>query len=203
MRLARKAIKRNDAQKQKFLISGFDELNVLKGITYLYKEMNKDNKKAFHKLFIERYLEVNAYLDGKSPKEDTLEELAEAYLSGLLSEPDPITMYAYNAEVDRKRDRVIEAVNATPSKTLKQVQIDKGLRFWSQMTGQYMDEISDGANVSALKNNGVKKVRWITAQDDKVCKTCKERNGKVYDINRVPAKPHWRCRCYLRPVLDK
>ena len=199
-RLNKKALRQNNAQKQRFLLDGFDELNVLKGITALYDSLDKDNRKAYHELFIARYLEINAFMRGKAPKGDTLEEMAEAYLSGLLSEPDPITLYAYDAEVPRKRDRVIESVNATPGKALKQVQMDKGLRFWSQMSGQYADEVSDGANVTALKNNGVQKVRWVTANDDKVCKTCRERNGKVYDLDRVPAKPHWRCRCYLTPV---
>lgn len=76
----------------------------------------------------------------------------------------------------------------------------KGLRYWSDMTRQYSDMVSDEATLKAYKDGGAKYVRWITQEDEKVCEVCWERNGKIYPIDRVPAKPHWGCRCYLRPV---
>lgn len=127
-------------------------------------------------------------------------ETAQAQVDGLLSEPNPVTGYSYKNEIPRKKERCEESVNAAQGTSKKKSELDKALRFWSQMTGQYTDAVSDMANVEALKDAGVKYVRWTTQQDEKVCKTCDDRDGKIYRIDRIPDKPHWRCRCWTSPV---
>lgn len=196
--LNRKAVKRLEQCKETLQIKGFDELNVLQSVKTMYRNLDGDNRKAFHRLFIDRYAEVyQSVKHEKPPEEDELEEIAELFLARMLGKPDPVTRYAYDAEVPRKQDRCAESVIAANGATAKQEELNKSIRFWSQMTGQYADNISDGANERALKDAGIKYVKWHTQEDERVCSTCGRRDGKLYPIGRVPDAPHWRCRCYV------
>lgn len=132
-------------------------------------------------------------------KGDAIEELAEMHLAGLLDEPNPVTHYTYATEVLRKRDRAKESILAVPTKAQKQLEIDKALRIFMQQTRFYTDLTSDDATLTALKDNGVKKVRWHTQHDGKVCGDCDDRDGVVYDIDKVPVK-HCNCRCFVTRV---
>ena len=181
----------------------FDELNVIQEVNELYRLLNADNKKQFKKLFMARFLEMLAWMVVKSaviPSEDELEDLADIYLYRLLNDPNEVVKYAYEPEVLRKRDRLEEAVAAAPSVGEKQQEMDKGLRYWSAQTAFFTDFVSDGASMEAMKKAGVKMVMWVTQRDDRVCSECLSRNGLVFPIDRVPTRPHPRCRCYCVPA---
>lgn len=224
--LNRLAIKRFNSVTNALLITGFDELTIIQQTRLLYKRLDADNRKWLVSLFVEHYTEIYDYAvsenaekksvnaddksanaNGKSANTDrksvktsdktAVQKAAEQYVSKLLSEPNPVTGYSYDNEVTRKRDRCEEAVVSASGKSAKQAEMKKALRLWTQMTQQYADAVSDGANLQALTAAGVQYVKWITQKDERVCNTCKERNGKIYRIERVPDKPHWRCRCYL------
>lgn len=198
--LTRKAIQRNDKAKKRLLLADFDELNVVREVDILYEGMDADNRARYKDLFIARYAEMLLYLGKKVPDEDTLDELAELYITRILFEPDEVTHYIYDTEVYRKRDREKEAVNAVSGAVIKQKEMDKHLRYWSQMTQQYADTASDEAAIDAMKRAGIKKVRWNTQKDNKVCNECDELDGQIFDIDKAPGKKHWRCRCWLSPV---
>lgn len=134
---------------------------------------------------------------------ETLYERAETQVSDLLSTPNPVTGYSYDNEVMRKKERCEESIIAAYGKSGKQAELDKALRLWSQMSGQYADAVSDDANLQALFAANVKYVRWNTQEDERVCNTCDDRGGKIYRIDRIPDKPHWRCRCWCTPVSDR
>lgn len=163
----------------------------------MYKALDADNRKQYLALFIARYIEVLVALAAKQPGDDTLDELAEGYITGVLSAPSEVTKYAYDTEVYRKRDRAIEAVNAVSGSVLKQIELDKHIKYWYAQTGFYADIICEGANREALKAAGVKHVVWHTEEDTKVCSLCNDLGGKVFDIDRIPAAPHPHCRCYV------
>lgn len=193
----------------------------MRGMDALYKGLNADNEEFFQDLWCARYLEMFLYLKGKKPDGDTLEEMAEIWLAfadrgtkrsdldkaaevaldDLLTEPNAVTHYAYETEALRKRDRATEAVNAVPARSDKNYELQKAMRYWSQQTGFYIDIIADEAALQAMKDAGVKKVRWITQHDEKVCNECDPLDQKVFDIDHVPEKPHPRCRCWLEPVM--
>ena len=97
---------------------------------------------------------------------------------------------------DRKRSRLLEALIATRGDP---AEVEMALTYWSKMVAEYAVEITDAATLQALKDMGVTKVKWYTEKDERVCKTCRERHGKIYPIDEVPAKPHWGCRCYIVP----
>lgn len=116
---------------------------------------------------------------------------------------DPVTRYVFNHEYDRKRARTFEAVVATKKKGDIAKELQQAMYNLSTQTKQYADEITDAATLQGYIDSGIDRVQWVSEQDGRVCGTCKERNGKVYDINKVPDKPHVRCRCVLIPAPQK
>ena len=183
-----------------------------------YDEMDGNNLTAFKQLYRDRFLEMLEYLiatrpdnskeDGKRhidsieevmAHEDELDDLVGLYLLDLLAKPSPVTGYAYDTEVLRKRDRAKEAIVSSPTKLQKQVAFDKHTKYFAVQTAFYVDIVSDDAAVRSMDLAGIKRVRWNTQMDNKVCDTCKARDGVIYPIDKVPGK-HPRCRCWLSPV---
>ncbi len=154
----------------------------------LYEQLEKDNREIFLELAQMCYGEAK-------PHGDTEPDLE--WLLALLEEYDPVTLYVYGHEVKRKEARTAEAINAS---TAKVEQLQRGMGYWSQMTAHYADSVSDNAVLKAFEDAGVKRVRWNTEKDDRVCRVCRQRDGKIYPIGKIPPKPHWGCRCYYEPM---
>ena len=183
--LNRKAIQRfKDAQQQAALMS-FDELTVIRTVKDLYSSLASDNRSVFLDLARAKYDETEPHGD---------EELDYLWLMAFLDESNPVTKYRYTTEIDRKRDYTAEAVIAA---TDKAHEYKRGLVYWGNFTAEYAELVTDAAALQAMKDAGVKEVVWHTEEDEKVCGECEPRDGKVYPIDAVPPKPHWRCRCWL------
>ena len=196
-----KRILRETAQtKRRLSLLNFDELNVLKETDALYETFGQDCRMTFGDIYRLRYEEVLLWLEKKEPPIDEVDELVELWLTEFLNEPNAVLHYAFDTESIRKRDRAIEAVNSVPTKVQKQVFLDKNVRYYIQMASWYTDMASQDAEQQALKDAGIKKVKWNIYGDDHVCKPCYDRNGKIYDIDKVPPRIHPRCRCYLTPA---
>ena len=198
--LNRKILKRLSDTKRNLTILGFDELNVMQEVSALYAALYRDTERLYRLLYEERYLELLKWLDSEEPDEDELDDLVEMWLAGFLKTPNEILHYAFDTEILRKRDRAIEAINSVPTKIQKQVFLEKHGRYYLQMATWYTDMASHDAELQALRDAGIKKVKWNIYGDDHVCKPCYDRNGKIYDIDKVPSRIHPRCRCYLTPV---
>ena len=186
--LNRRAVKRFEDAKDEAARDGFDELNVLEVTRTLYQDLQADNQSVFLELAQERYQETEPH--GEEPPD-------LAWLLALLAAYNAVTKYQYTNEVERKRQYTAEGIN---SSTAKVMEFRRGLHWWANLTSSYADIVTDESTLKAYRDAGVKKVRWITAGDEKVCETCRERNGKVYSINSIPQKPHRRCRCVFEPV---
>ena len=185
--LNKRAAKRFEDAKDKAAQDGFDELSVLSITRTLYDNLSADNEEIFLELAQERYQEAEPH--GKEPPD-------LAWLLALLAAYNAVTKYQYTNEVDRKRQYTAEGIN---SSTAKVTEFRRGLHYWAGLTADYADIVTDESTLKAYRDAGVKKVRWATAGDEKVCDTCRERNGKVYPINAIPPK-HRRCRCVFEPV---
>ena len=185
--LNRRATKRFEDAKDKAAKDGFDELSVLSVTRELYDQLEADNRQVYLELAQERYQETEPH--GEEPPD-------LAWLLALLAAYNAVTKYQYTNEVDRKRQYTAEGIN---SSTAKVTEFRRGLHYWAGLTADYADIVTDESTLKAYRDAGVKKVKWITAGDEKVCETCRERNGKVYSINAIPAK-HRRCRCVFEPV---
>ena len=186
--LNRKAVKRFEDAKNQAAQTGFDELNVLEVTRTLYNRLKQDNQEIFLELAEERYRETKPH--GDEPP-DLL------WLLALLAAYNAVTKVVYENEIDRKRGYTAEGIN---SSTAKATEFRRGLSYWSRFTANYVDIITDESSLKAYRDAGVKRVRWMTADDEKVCDTCRERDGKIYPINAIPPKPHPGCRCWYEAV---
>ena len=187
--LNKRATKRFDDAKDEAAQDGFDELSVLSITRTLYDNLSADNEEIFLELAQERYQEAE-------PRGEEPPDLA--WLLALLAAYNAVTKYQYTNEVDRKRQYTAEGIN---SSTAKVTEFRRGLHYWAGLTADYADIVTDESTLKAYRDAGVRRVRWVTAGDEKVCETCRERNGKVYSINSIPPKPHRRCRCTFQAIM--
>lgn len=116
---------------------------------------------------------------------------------------DPVTKYVFAHEYDRKRARLFEAIVSTRKKADIGKELKQAMYNLSVQTKQYADEVTDYCTLQGYKDSGIDKVRWITEQDGRVCLECKKRHLRVYPVDKVPDKPHIRCRCWFIPATDK
>ena len=198
-KLNRIILRRIEQTKRRLSILKFDELNVMRQTDALYSSFLKDSKKELKALFIARYTEVWLELKKKEPREDMLDELADMYLAGLLEEPNDVTHYVFETELIRKRDRAKEAILSVPTRTQKQLELDKAARIFAQMLGWYTDFASQDAEIQAMEDAGVEKVVRHELMDSRVCSVCRKANGEIYEIEKIPPLPHLRCRRYFTP----
>lgn len=195
--IAKKAVIRASAIKRRLLVAKFDELNVYQNLIAFYMALDVDLRDTLRQLYTERYTEVYESVQGAQKPRKDLDEIAEIYILMLLSEPNDATHYIYDTEALRKRDRTIEAVNAVDGPNMKIAEINKGIRAWTAMVAWYVDFTADEANIQAMEDAGLTVGVWNTQEDEKVCKICNERDGKVYRLSDIPKKPHLGCRCWI------
>lgn len=186
--LNRRAVKRFEDAKDEAALAKFDELNVLEVTRTLYQDLAHDNQEIFLELAQERYQETEPH--GKEPPD-------LAWLLALLAAYNAVTKVIYDNDAERKRQYTAEGIN---SSTAKVTEFRRGLHYWADLSSTYADIVTDESTLKAYRDAGVRRVRWVTAGDEKVCETCRERNGKVYSINAIPPKPHRRCRCIWEAV---
>ena len=165
-----------------------DELNVIQASKTLYHKLEEENEKAFLEVARERYQDITGKPPGRT--------ITLAWLLAFLAAYNPVTEFVYKHEVERKRARFAEAVIASANKLEA---FRRAMVLWIRQTQQFGIMVEDHAVITAYKDLGVKRVRWITQIDERRCPDCKARHRKVYPIDTVPAKPHWGCRCYVIP----
>lgn len=181
-------IVRRFSKLKKKTVLAFDNLNELKKeVDDCYAYCLKEIKNA--------YLDIAKYYYREAGGEDSVIDLM--WIRHFLGGFDPVTKYIFNTEADRKQARAFEAIAVTKSPA----EVDKALRLFHAQVKQWADEVTDEATMEAYESQGIKKVRWITERDARVCSICGERDNKVYRIGNVPEKPHINCRCYLQPVI--
>lgn len=165
----------------------FDELNVISSSKSLYEELEEITEESLL-MIAKRAYTANG---GKSDK-----VITSAWLLEWLNDYNPVTKYVYMHEVERKCSRFAESIIASDNPS---AEIDIALRYWSNMVSQYAIDITDKAVEQAYVDNDVEKVVWVTVKDERRCRECRERDGKIYDIAKLPPKPHLGCRCYILP----
>lgn len=164
----------------------FDEINVAPKIQEFYEELVEENRKVYKEI-------ATWYYNHEGQRGDFPDDL----LLELLRTPSPVMKYSYDSEVIRKRDRLVEALLATGADVNE---IDKGMRYWTQMTGWFAVEVADFAVAQARAERSVSRVRWRSERDNKVCHVCFKRDGNIYPLTALPPKPHPNCRCWTEVV---
>ena len=168
-------------------LTSFDELNVIEVSHKIYSEVLKVVEKEATRL-------VKSVYDSISETSAMSAEDAYAFVVALMMAYNPVTKYIYKNELDRKRSRFAEGVIASDT-PMEEVELAK--RLLAAMNKQFADDVTFESVIQAYRDDGVEKVRWVTALDDRRCKECKSRHGKIYEIDYVPSKPHLHCRCYV------
>lgn len=127
-------------------------------------------------------------------------ECDDEWLYLFLTDYDPVWKVIYENEQDRKRARFVEGVLASDKTPEKSEYIDRAMRDWARMISNMGIEVVDRAMIDKFKDDGVKKVMWITTPDERACEECLAMDRKIYAIDSVPPKPHPNCRCRLLPI---
>ena len=64
-----------------------------------------------------------------------------------------------------------------------------------------MQRFNKACTLSTFRSAGVTKVKWVTANDQRVRNTHKALNGQIFDVNNLPKEvDDYNCRCGLIPV---
>lgn len=175
-----------DFSKLKSLLS-YDELNVMSATKAVYSKIDLYVRQMFLQLMQAVYKKVTKRTCPYN----------YAWLESFLLEYDEVSKYVYANEFERKRDRLTEALIASPKKN---EEIDAALRYLSFMLTAYAVRVTDQVVLTAYRDMGIDAVRWKAEKDNKTCTICKHRNGHIYDIEQVPPKPHLNCRCEYEEV---
>lgn len=186
---------------------GFDELNVMntkKVTNEMFGRLLADNEKVYRKAAEKAYSSAKkkALIVGYVEEEDS-KGVGGEWLLGVLLAYNLITGYLYDRETERKRLRLNEQILTAreyDDREMYNVSLQRTANLWWTQTLQYGITVVDEATIQAYKDVGVEKVKWIAELDSRTCKVCRERDGKIYELSKVPAKTHYNCRCYLEPV---
>lgn len=216
-RLAAETIQRasrqfNTVRRKVALLADFDEINVL--IKRMYNRLRDDNKRTFKQIADAEYLAAS---EGKLQ-----DELEEDFLLLILDDYDPVTGYVYTRETERKQERLFEKVVSIishekssrktyqpdrpeetmlyPTNSEIRKAFDTAFRLWANMTQEYALRTHDRARERAFIALKGKSVMWHTEEDARVCKKCEPLDGKIFPIEKLPAKPHLYCRCWITLV---
>lgn len=190
-------------------VTGFDELNAIttKRLTKdMTDRLTKENRKAYKEMAKEATHEVALELDELNVLTPKTIYPTNEYIDGLLGEYNPITDYLYYPEVERKRSRLYEAIMVAllmNNRTKYHDALRKFASLWHTQTTEYGITVIDKTRTKTMTINGIKKVRWVAEKDEKTCEVCKKRDGKVYEVGKIPPKPHYNCRCWVVPIIEK
>ena len=182
--------------------------------------MEKENKKQYKKIaddaieyalvYLEELQEIYGGTDfffDKKEKAKIKEELtADKEVEKVIKSYNIVTGYLYDREQKRKQARLKEGMMAAKKaedRDFYKKTIKTNTDLWYTQSKQYAEDIADNTVLDVFKAAGVTKIKWVTMRDEKVCKECGPLDGKLFDIDKVPPKPHYRCRCLKVPVVIK
>lgn len=172
----------------------FDELNVMQVKTEtesLFTKLKRQSDRFYTGL-------LNHLAESMGFEEDKydLDELLETYSGALL--------YSFATEMERKRERLFETMVAIDDMSDPEIlsQQKKNIRNWNTQVEEFGVDIERNIFLSELRDSGIRKVQWMTAEDERVCTDCSDLNGIVFDIDNVPRRPHIGCRCWLKGVSE-
>lgn len=189
-----------------------------------YDELNKSQiDEEVDKIF-DKSLSLNdALLEGIIKDMDLSED--DYPIPMLNDRYNPTTKYVFANEFERKRDRYKEAIissiygiadNQGRRKDFNQLAVITALSSLvflklqnnnARILAQQIEECAvDDERFMFLREgirNGVEYVRWITAEDERVCNECGSYHNKIFPIDEVPERPHYGCRCEMEYITEE
>lgn len=187
-------------------IFGFDELNTHRVTTEtisLFERLMRENERLYLQVAKRAYADAIAAAIAAGYTDPGENIINASWVGNLLGAYNFVSGYLYESEAERKRLRLAEQMMTAKeyqNRTLYNDSVRRAANLWWMQVAHYMLESVDKAYLAGLKASGVKKVLWHTEIDGRECKVCRDRDGAIYDIDKVPPKPHRNCRCYWVPV---
>ena len=181
-------------------LADWDRVNMIRTVVAVYTETARKARKRYYEVAFESYLLMCALCDIDPKKAQGMAEKAidPEWVDVRLKQTDFVTLYRFDSEQERKAFRLAEALEVPDNRN---AEIDRALRLWSRQIGQYAINMTDAAMLQAMQDAGIEYAQWVTMRDERVCHECRELDGRVFPVDEFPPKPHYGCRCRMRPVL--
>lgn len=184
------------------------EAGLIRAVSEVYMDSAKRARRRFLEVAAEAYIIALMMCRTDPGKAHRMADKAITgeWMDGILSASDPVTMYRFDSETERKAQRLTEALAALTDGgapvgkpvTSQDAEIDKALKAWSRQLAQYAINVTDYAMKLAYEDAGIPGGFWRSKKDKGVCLACRKLNGKWFPLKEVPKK-HWQCRCWLEP----
>ena len=113
----------------------WDEVNLIKEVGDVYDNSVRMAKAKYYEVAVEAYT-VALYLAGIGHKKATRmadDAITPDWVLFLLEEADPVLLYEFLTEAERKKYRLIEALSVAHDKPRE---IDRALRYWTVQVSQ-------------------------------------------------------------------
>lgn len=192
-----KAMNRDNLKTfSKLKLAKWDELSVIREVTAAYNTVLRRVKKWFLDVALLAYMAAMEEAGRKKTERQARRAINDDWILAMLEETDPVLLYKFIPELERKKQRLIEALPVTLDRNKE---IDSALRAVSKQIGWSIINVVDAATVEAYEDAKVDYVQWVSEHDARVCDVCEDMDGNVYVVSKVPPKPHPACRCRIRP----
>lgn len=177
-------------------LAKWDEINIVRMVGAVYDESARLAQKRYLEVAKDAYIRamLEADMSRKEAERAAFEDITMLWLLGMLEGVDPVMMYSFAAETERKKQRLIEALSVAENKNQE---IDRALRAWTVQVAQFADNAVYRARMDAFRAAGIENVMWVTQRDNRVCRECDDLNGEIFPIDAVPPPQHPHCRCYI------
>lgn len=190
-------------------VLSFDELNVVrvkKETKAMFKRLLDFNREEYLKIIEQARSYALSYLSDDEKKKESEEKFdRDSFLEYVLTTYNFVTGYLYEAEAERKRLRLSEEMSTARQfldRNRYRTSLSRAANLWFTQSGQYAIDLEDQTVLDVWKRAGVEKVQWISEDDSRTCSHCKTLDGQVFDIDKVPHKTHYNCRCKVLPYKD-
>lgn len=180
-------------------MSKWDDVNVIRTVVTVYRTEAKKARKRYWEVAFEAYILAMIILgeDGQKTHQMADKAITMEWVDKFLDETNPLTQYRFNSETERKAYRLAEQLEVSPDRNRA---IDRAMKDWSRQIGQYAIDFTDRAVIQAFADAGIEQVEWETEKDERTCNSCGGLDGEKFPIAEIPVKPHYGCRCRLKPV---
>jgi SPP1 gp7 family putative phage head morphogenesis protein len=174
-------------------------VQIKKHVHKLYKSIYKTVKQEFLKIVNEIYQTIHDEAVDMGFDGD-IRNLDEAWIEEFFDWYNPITKYVFSNELDRKESRLFEALVSNELERLQSYAYAE--RLITQQIEQYAIDLEDTIAKVVYEDTNVKKVMWSAEHDHHTCDECAELDGAIFELENVPPKLHYRCRCILIPIME-
>ena len=179
----------------------WDEVNIIRSVATVYRQSAMKARKRYYEVAAEAYILAMIMIGEDTRKAHAMadKKITQKWVDEILDRTDAVTLYRFNTEAERKAYRLAEQLEVGTDRNRL---IDRAMKEWSRQVGQFAITFTDEAVIQAFMDAGVEFVEWVSEHDQRTCGYCKERDGLQYPIDEIPTKPHYGCRCRIRPVKE-